>query len=49
MNWDTEDLLHSGKGLGHFFRASVSSMLRNNDRLVDIYKENMGLCLLRVI
>lgn len=36
MHWDAQDPLHGGEDLGYFFRASVSSMLRDDNGLVDI-------------
>lgn len=41
MNWDAEDLLHGGEDFGHFFYAPISSMLRDNDGLVNICKDSM--------
>lgn len=39
MHWDAEDLLHGGEDLADLW-ASISSVLRNDDGLVDIYKDS---------
>lgn len=42
MHRDAEDLLHGREDFGYFFWAPVSSMLRDDNGLVDIYNNSMS-------
>lgn len=43
MHRDAEDLLHCREDLGHFFRAPVSSMLRNDNGLLDFCNSSISI------
>lgn len=43
MHRDAEDLLHCREDLGHFFRAPVSSMLRDDNGLLDFCNSSISI------